>query len=197
MKAKNFSVRLPENLQEAIFKHIEERELVNFIRVALVEKLQRDFGESVEIFEMRRGMRTDMKTEAGKAVALANLEKARRLKEDYASVRNMVDEVFDNAPKRAAMLGERYVYIMVKISNAGTFSFNLDVPDFFKYKTEKEARAAYHEKGINFELSREEWEKARVHYKAIIRELLNEQEAQGNAFECVSYGLGKFKEKKE
>lgn len=80
MKAKNFSVRLPENLQEAIFKHIEERELVNFIRVALVEKLQRDFGESVEIFEMRRGMRTDMKTEAGKAVALANLEKARTMR---------------------------------------------------------------------------------------------------------------------
>ena len=47
MSSKSFTLRLPENLQAMLLRHVCEPETSNFIRAAIAEKLIRDFGEKI------------------------------------------------------------------------------------------------------------------------------------------------------
>lgn len=93
MPSRNFNVRLPENLEKALFECINESEATNFFRAAIAEKLNRDFGKNVEIEKMVRGMRNDMKTEAGRAAAEENLRRARDWKEVFTALRREIQEL--------------------------------------------------------------------------------------------------------
>lgn len=71
---------LPNDLLEEVEKYISKKDLCSFLRVGLVEKLNRDFDANIdpERYSGGRGFRSDMFNESGRARAEAQLAEARR-----------------------------------------------------------------------------------------------------------------------
>lgn len=117
MPSRNFNVRLPENLEKALFECINESAATNFFRAAIAEKLNRDFGKNVDVEKMVRGMRNDMKTEAGRAAAEENLRRARERKKDYATIRRNIREFLKSGIVDLGKHGRREAYFSFKTKN--------------------------------------------------------------------------------
>ena len=183
MPSKNFNVRLPENLQSALFRHIREAETSNFIRAAVAEKISRDFGEKVEVAEMSRGARNDMKTAEGKAAAERVLERARRRKEDFACVRRGVNDLFKAIPRAVRLRPSiTAAKIKFKFSNGESYSYTVDLDDFSKnyyLLPPEEGRKKAHAEGVDYDLSRECFEKMQKDVREGVENLLNRMEGGG------------------
>lgn len=193
MPARNFNVRLPENLQEALFRHIKEQKKVsNFLRAAIAEKLARDFGEKVEIAEMVRGTRNDMKTPEGKAAAEKNLRAARERRNVYASMRKEIENFFKNDFADAQKFGITCSHFWFKLVSGETYAFDYEIPSWMRM-TQEQAEKELAAKGVDYELSREEFLKSSEEMLNYWKRRLIDLEAEGKEIKSFGVGLGKYK----
>ena len=186
MPSKTFCLCLPENFQNALARHLRKSDFVKFFREAIAEKLFRDYGEKIDVPNMSRGVRNDMRTAAGKAAANENLKRARERRAMFAEIRKMIRFFFETDVPSIAQTGEKHAHFFFKFASGKGMSFDYEIPSiFFETREECERR------GCDYDLSMDAAGTLQNRLLEAIKRELEKYERDGETLVGFGRGVGK------